>query len=112
LELVGSQIGGCVGLGEQDHRGCAALIGERQIALQARGIEVGVAGGDDEQRVDIGRSGLKSSAAFRASVHHRLAAETAMQCLCPGVGEHPIADREVARTGMNGQRQLDQSGLR
>lgn len=110
--LVGLQIVRRVGLGEQEHGLGAALIGQGQVALQACGIKVGVAGRDDEQRVDIGRRGLKRFAAFRASLHHRQAVETAMQGPGFGVNEDPIAHRDVARVGTDGQRQLDRAGLR
>lgn len=54
-----------------DHRLGSRLIGERQIALQPRRIEIGIAGCDDEQRIDIGGGKLLVVAAFRATLKQR-----------------------------------------
>jgi hypothetical protein len=55
-------VSGQVGLGQHDHRRDAGLARQRQIAFQPGDVEIEVAGGDDEQRVDIGRDQLQLAA--------------------------------------------------
>ena len=70
LGAVAGEIFGGVRLGQHDDRRRPRLIGQRQIAFQPRRVEIGIAGGDDEHRVDIGRDQLHMAApAVMATLH-------------------------------------------
>lgn len=66
-----------IGLGQNQHRIGAGLVGHDQIALQPGRIEIGIAGRDDKQRIDIGSGKLLAVAAFRAPLQDGLALQPA-----------------------------------
>ena len=99
LLAVGARVSGCVGLGQQDHRRRPGLIGQRQIAFEPRRIEVGIARGDDEQRVDIG--GGELHAGRRMPLQNRPPIEPPMQRIAQRIDQHPVAHGVIAGAGMN-----------
>ena len=111
LPLVLGGIVGRVGLGEEDHRRDPGVVGQRQIALEARGAEVGVARGDDEQRVDIGAGKLRRMTIAGAALEQRLAIQPAMEGMAMRIGKHPVADRELTGVGARRQNQRERTGL-
>ena len=52
-------------LGQHDHRGRPALMGDGQESLDAAQVEVGVRGGGDKDKVHVGRDDLRGGFAAR-----------------------------------------------
>jgi hypothetical protein len=84
---------GKIGLGQHHYRRHVGVAGEGQIALQARDIEVLVAGRHHEQRIDIGGDELHPTAfAGRPALEQAPALETAQRPM-RAVEQQPVADR-------------------
>ena len=107
LPLVVGGIVGRVGLGEEDHRRDPGVVGQRQVALEARRAEIGIARGDDEQRVDVGAGKLRRMTTGGAALEQRLAIQPAMQGVAVRIGKHPVADGELTGVGARRQNQRE-----
>ena len=82
-----------VRLGQDDDRRDASLTRHRQIAFQACDVEVEIAGGDHEQRVDIGRDQLKLAAgAGGAALEQALSFKQALRAKRFRIEQQPVAD--------------------
>jgi hypothetical protein len=103
---VAFRIGGSVGLRQQDDRFRPRLGGQRKIAFQPRRVEVGIAGGDDEQRIDIGCNQLQFvSGTCGTAAKLCLAVKTSDD---PGaVRENPVTDGKLTRRLRTGEWQGD-----
>jgi hypothetical protein len=72
------------------------LEGERDVALQPRHVEILVAGGDDEDRVDVRRDQLHLAArARRAALDQALALQHAARPGPRAIEQQPVAHRGV-----------------
>ena len=96
-------IGDGIGLGQHDHRGDASLIHQGQVTLQPCRVKIGVAGGDDEQGIDIGGDQLWGVAAFNPAFQQGLGGQAAVQDLGCGICQHPITNGEIGGFGVDGQ---------
>ena len=97
-------IGGQIGFGEDDQRQSATRRAYRQIAFKTRRIEIGVAAGDDSQRIDIGRNDLAFGFFTRRATTDR--GERVEPSLDRRAFVHdPVADREAAGFIMADKRQ-------
>jgi hypothetical protein len=98
---------GEIGLGQKQHGLGSRLGGERQVALDPRRVEIGVARSDDEQRIDIGGDQLRfGPGSGRPPREERAPLEAAHETAA--LGQHPIARGETAR-GM-GMARLEAEG--
>jgi hypothetical protein len=111
LVLESRRIDRRIGLGEQHNRARSSLVCECKIALQAGDVEIGIARGDDEKRVDVCGGKLRHLATFRAALQHCPSSQAPVQRLSPRIGKNPVTNAELARAGVNRQVQLDQPGL-
>ena len=104
---VTRRIGHCISLGQHDDRVNPRLVYQRQIPLQPCRVEIGIAGGDDEQRVDIGCDQLWGMAALDPTFQKRLGGQAAVQDMGFWIGQHPIANRKIGGFGVDGQVQAN-----
>ena len=87
-----------IGLRQHDHRQAPGLRRERQIALDPALVELGSAGGDDEDRIDIGGDRLRRDmAARRLPDQRRTPFQPAHQRAV--ADQQPVAHREIRAEG-------------
>lgn len=77
-----------------DDDGCHACLARQcEVPLQTRDVEVGVAGGDDEQRVDVGGDDLDTLRCARsAALEQARPFEDTLRNPRSGIDEKPVAD--------------------
>jgi len=100
---------GQIGLGQDDYGMNPYVARQDQITLQPGNAEILIAGGDDEQRIDIGSDQLRFLVTTRRAPFEQVGALQDMRDLASGaVDKHPVADsgmilrrQAVAKAGLN-----------
>ena len=93
---VGLRIVGLVGLGQQDHRCHLGIMRQREIPFQTGHVEIGVARGGDEQRVDIGGDQLAFAVhVVRPALQDRHAVQPADHARAVCRSQYPVANGDL-----------------
>ncbi len=88
---------GKVCLRQHHHGNRPRVQRQREEAFKPRDVEVGVAGGDEEQRVDVRRDELPAVVGPRGLAGNlALPVEDAQDSPRVGIGQHPVADGGLA----------------
>jgi hypothetical protein len=94
---IGVGVVGEIGLGEHNHRRRFRLARQSQIAFEPRHVEILIAGGDEEERVDIGGDELNAPPrSSRLALEQTLALKHALDRAAGAVDEQPVADGGMA----------------
>ena len=110
LRNIFRRIGDGIGLGQHNDRVNLRLVYQCQIPLQPCRVEIGIAGGDDEQRIDVRGNQLRGVAALDPAFQQRLGGQTTVQGMSFGTSQHPVAHREIGGFGVDGQVEADRVG--
>jgi len=112
LLLIPCRIRDLIDLRQHDHRVRPGLVCERQIALKPGGIEIVVARGHDEKRVDVCCDKLLGAGALGPALQQGLTLQTTPEHVRLGVGQNPIPYGKIRCIGVDGQVDPHWTGLR
>ncbi|KAG9575184.1 hypothetical protein KCV01_g17928, partial [Aureobasidium melanogenum] len=95
---VGIDVGAEVRLGQDDHRLDTRVESQREVTFESRGIEIRVARGHDEERVQVGGDRLAPMIATRRDTFEQaLPGNETKNAIRLVLDQHPIADRQHRR---------------
>ena len=101
VQCFGDRVGiDQVGLGDHHDRGCSALVGEDQFALEAAKVQPRVEGLYDQHHVHVGGEGLRGERAASGAPHER--GEARSDGFHPGlfeVDDDPVSGHAILRRG-------------